>query len=162
MSAISYMQRRRSGIYEFRRRLPSSLAGRQAPKHVRDAFPELVNAETGRFKLEVVRSLGETDVKAAKRKDHREALKFQELFDGAEHALSQGDLGKAGLSQSDLREIGQEVFAGLLAEDEGEREEGDERRHLQTPDERAQWPDLMRVDPAGRGMLKDHFMLYAG
>lgn len=34
MAALSYMQRRRSGIYEFRRRLPQALAGiRRIPLH---------------------------------------------------------------------------------------------------------------------------------
>jgi hypothetical protein len=36
MAALSYMQRRASGTYEFRKRLPESLAGKPAPSHIRD------------------------------------------------------------------------------------------------------------------------------
>ncbi len=43
--AMTYMQRRRSGIYEFRKRLPESMAGKPAPAHIRDAYPDLVNAK---------------------------------------------------------------------------------------------------------------------
>ena len=72
MAALSYMQRRKSGTYEFRRRLPEALAGRPAPAHMHDVFPELINAKTIRFKREVVRSLSTKDLKEAKRRDHRE------------------------------------------------------------------------------------------
>lgn len=76
MVALSYMQRRSSGTYEFRRRLPEALAGKQAPTHMRDAFDELINPKTGCFKREVVRSLKTTNFKEAKRRDHWEALCF--------------------------------------------------------------------------------------
>ncbi|WP_425905900.1 hypothetical protein [Nitrobacter sp. TKz-YC02] len=46
MAALSYMQRRASGIYEFRKRLPEALAGKPVPFHMRDDFPDLVNAKT--------------------------------------------------------------------------------------------------------------------
>ncbi len=39
MAALSYMQRRASGTYEFRKRLPEALAGKPVPSHMRDAFP---------------------------------------------------------------------------------------------------------------------------
>jgi hypothetical protein len=66
MSVLSYMQRRASGTYEFRRSFPKSLAGKQAPTHMREAFRELINDETGCFKRELVRSLNTKDVKEAK------------------------------------------------------------------------------------------------
>jgi hypothetical protein len=47
------MQRRKSGIYEFRKMLPRSLAGRNAPMHVRDTLRELINIHTGCFKREL-------------------------------------------------------------------------------------------------------------
>src|SRR5262249_21587983 len=54
-----------------------------------------------------------------------------------------------------------DVFAGLLADDEAERMEGDDRRHLQTPEERAQWPDLVKVPPATQmGMSVEHWHVY--
>jgi hypothetical protein len=61
MAGLSYMQRRSSGVYEFRKRLPIELAGRLAPDHLRLAYPELVNSRTGCFKGEIVRSLGTND-----------------------------------------------------------------------------------------------------
>jgi hypothetical protein len=54
MAALSYMQRRASGTYEFRRRLPEALAGRPVPSHMREGFADLINVKTGRFKRELV------------------------------------------------------------------------------------------------------------
>jgi hypothetical protein len=87
MAALSYMQRRRSAIYEFRRRLPQELAGKPVRAHIREGFPDLINAKTGRFKREFVRSLDTKEVRQAKTKDHREALKFAQLVDDAVAAL---------------------------------------------------------------------------
>ena len=53
MAALSYMQRRKSGIYEFRKRLPESLAGKPAPSHMRKDFSDLINPKTGHFKREL-------------------------------------------------------------------------------------------------------------
>ncbi len=49
MAALSYMQRRASGVYEFRKRLPEALAGKPVPSHMRDVFPDLVNPKTRCF-----------------------------------------------------------------------------------------------------------------
>ena len=54
---MSYIQRRRSGVYEFRKRLPQVLAGKPVPSHMRGRFPDLINASTGLFKNEFVQSL---------------------------------------------------------------------------------------------------------
>jgi hypothetical protein len=83
MAALSYMQRRVSGIYEFRKRLPEALAGKPVPSHMRDDFPDLVNPKTHCFKRELVRSLATNDLKEAKRRDHQAALKATQLFDAA-------------------------------------------------------------------------------
>jgi integrase len=79
MSALTYMQRRSSGTYEFRKRLPESLAGKPVPRHMREPFAELVNVSTGRFKRELVRSLETKDDKKAKRQNHRVALQVSEI-----------------------------------------------------------------------------------
>ena len=50
-------------------------------------------------------------------------------------------------------EIEAEVLAGILAADELERLELDPRQQFQTPEERAQWPDLVKLKP--RGMADD-------
>jgi len=52
------------------------LAGKHAPAHMREAFGDLINAMTGCFKRELVRSLQTKDVKHAKRRDHQEALEL--------------------------------------------------------------------------------------
>jgi uncharacterized protein DUF6538 len=88
MAALSYMQRRASGTYEFRKRLPEALAGKPVPAHMRDAFPDLINPKTHCFKRELVRSLATKELKEAKRRDHHEALKATQLFDAAVKALT--------------------------------------------------------------------------
>jgi hypothetical protein len=49
----------------------------------------------------------------------------------------------------------------LLAEDEAGRTEGDDRRHLQTSQQRAAWPDLTAVPPSTQmRMSADHAHVY--
>ncbi len=169
MAALSYMQRRASGTYEFRRRLPEALAGRPAPARMRTAFGDLINPKTGCFKRELVRSLGTKEVREAKRLDHREALKAGRLFEDAVLALQSGGTIRQ-LSDADLRAIEADVLADLLAADDAEREEGDDRRHLQRPADRALWPLLEPPVPqamakvlplsSAKGMATDHFLAY--
>ena len=53
------------------------------------------------------------------------------------------------------------MFAELLDADEAERLEGDDRRHLQTPEDRADWTDLRLVPSSAQlGMSSDHFHAY--
>ena len=160
MAALSYMQRRSSGTYEFRKRLPESLAGKPAPDRMRAHYSDLINPKTGLFKRELVRTLETKDAKEAKRLNHLAALKATRLFDDAIHALHP-EVAPEQTLQIDLNELGKAVFAGLLKTDEAERIEGDDRRHLQTPEDRVKWPDLVSVPPSTQiGMLPDHFMLY--
>jgi len=160
MAALSYMQRRASGTYEFRKRLPEALAGKPAPSHMRDAFPDLINPKTQCFKREIVRSLATKELKQAKRRDHQEALKAARLFDAAVEALTPPAIAALPVD-IDLKQLGDEVFAVLLAEDEAERTEGDDRRHLQTSQQRTAWPDLIAVPPSTQmGMSADHAYVY--
>jgi len=160
MAALSYMQRRASGTYEFRKRLPEALAGKPVPAHMREAFPDLINSKTHCFKRELVRSLATKELKEAKRRDHQEALKASELFDAAMTALTPPAVAAEPMVP-DFKRLGDEVFAELLADDEAERMEGDDRRHLQTPEERAQWPNLVNVPPSSQiGMSPDHAHAY--
>jgi len=55
MATLSYMQRRVSGTYEFRRRLPEVLAGRPASAQMGEMFRDLINPKTDRFNSELVR-----------------------------------------------------------------------------------------------------------
>ena len=130
------------------------------PSHLRGAFPDLVNPKTHRFKRELVRSLATKELKEAKRRDHQAALKATQLFDAAVKALVPPTVAVQPVAL-DLKQLADDVFAGLLADDEAERMEGDDRRHLQTPEERAQWPDLVAVPPATQmGMSPDHAHVY--
>lgn len=173
MAALSYMQRRVSGTYEFRKRLPEALAGREAPAHMREAFAELINAKSGSFKRELVRSLQTKDLKQAKRRDHQEALRATHLFEQAVRALTREAARSDGVSESDLQEIGEEVYAELLGTDATEREDGDDRRRLQTIEDRERWSDIGEAvpvipgipmaiahDPNAKGMARDHFHAY--
>lgn len=172
MARISYMQRRRSGMYEFRKRLPIELAGQSAPAHVKAAYPELVNPKTGRFKSELVRSLGTNDEKAAIRADLRHANEVQGQLDAAVAAMKAANVPMLhppaavlrrtwSLGEGDLAAIEAETAAELLARDEEERTEGDDRRRLQSREERAQWPDLVPIaEPWQKGMAEDHAHVY--
>jgi hypothetical protein len=44
---MSNVQRRRSGIYECRVRLPKNIAGKLAPVAIRQQFSDLINPKTG-------------------------------------------------------------------------------------------------------------------
>ncbi len=48
-----------SGIYQFRKRLPKEFAGQVAPDHIKRHLSELIDADTGCFKRELVVSLGQ-------------------------------------------------------------------------------------------------------
>jgi hypothetical protein len=114
MSALTYMQRRKSGTYEFRERLPKALAGKPVPPHMREAFAELVNLATGCFKRELVRSLHTKDLLTGKRRDHREALRVMPLFEAACEAMAAGGPAEFTFTEADLQDIEDEVFASLL------------------------------------------------
>ncbi|MGO8094665.1 DUF6538 domain-containing protein [Rhizobium leguminosarum] len=80
MAGLSYMQRRTSGIYEFRKRLPQELAGKPVQQNLPTTFSELVKPTTKLFKRELTISLQTTDFNSARRKDMREALRVIDLF----------------------------------------------------------------------------------
>lgn len=145
------MQRRTSGIYEFRKRLPQELAGKPAPENLPSSLLELVNPVTGHFKRELTVSLATKEYADAKRRDIREARRAMDLMDDAvrfvQGAVSHVELGVAS-SLPVPGEIEADIISALLKEDEAFREDGDARKHLQTPEERAQWPDLL--DPTGK------------
>jgi len=130
MVALTYMQRRASGTYEFRRRLPESLAGRPVPAHMGYGFDDLINSKTHCFKRELVRSLGTKDSKEAKKRDHNAALEATQLFDRALEALEPPTVPVQSPPLVDLTELEEQVYADLLQSDEQERQQGDDRRFL--------------------------------
>jgi integrase len=173
MAALSYMQRRRSGIYEFRRRLPQVLAGKRVPAHMNGAFLDLINAKTGCFKREFVRSLDTKEVRQAKTLDHREALKFARLVDDAVEALEPSPMPPTPAGIVDASEIGEALYRKLLADDESERVMGDDRRRIELVEYRhdagkevviaraSKWPDLIDLPPSSSfGMQEDHAAVY--
>jgi hypothetical protein len=95
-SGITFMQRRKgSGIYEFRKRLPSGLAGRPAPAWLK-THPDLailINPQSGHFKRELTGSLGTNDSKLDRRRDLAEAKKAHDLFDLAADMMASGGVG---------------------------------------------------------------------
>lgn len=158
MAALSYMQRRTSGIYEFRKRLPQELAAKPVPPHLRAKLSELVNPATSLFKRELTVSLKTADYQLAKRLDLREAVRVNDLLALAMRLLKGGPEAEGGGGNGSVspQEIEADIIAGLLRADEEEREEGDPRRHLQTPEERAAWPDLVPPGFGTKGMAEGH------
>ena len=160
--AITYMQRRRSGVYEFRRMLPRSLAGKPMPAYARRELAELLNPATDCFKRELTVSLRTNEAREAKRRDFKEGARVGDLFASAERIIANGKPTPANNGAAiDLVELRSNVLAGLLAADAAEREEGDDRRRLQTREERARWPDLVAVpDASAKGMAVEHLDAY--
>lgn len=172
MALMSYVQRRRSGVYEFRKRLPQALAGRDVPGHMRSGFPDLINSSTGKFKTEFVQSLDTKEAARAKKQAHRIALKFMAMVEEAEAAISNPPMSH-GPAAIDAKEVGEAVYRRLLEDDEAERLMGDDRRRAALTeydkeqgregvvDRAAKWPDLEPLRPAsGFGMQVDHAIVY--
>lgn len=160
MGRLNFMQRRKSGRYEFRQRLPQSLAGRVAPPAARAAVPELINPTNGMFKREVVQSLKTADYATAKRLNHKAALRFGSMFALAAQLLDEAapkpPAPAISVGLPDPAEIEQDFLRKILEADEEEREQGDPRRHLQTKAERSQWPDLADARIGKLGMAAGH------
>lgn len=142
--------------------LPRSLAGKPAPDFTRGPLAELINSTTGCFKRELTVSLRTSDLRTAKRLDMREGTRVGELFELAEKLIATGPTQSrlATGETIDFQELQAATLAELLAKDDAERE-GDDRRHLQTAEERAQWPDLADVPTASaKHMMDDHYLVY--
>lgn len=141
--------------------LPKALAGKPAPGFVHGAFAELINPKTGCFKRELTVSLRTADPQLAKRRDFREAVRVAELIAGVESALAQGpDARESTPATLNISELEALVLSELLQRDEEERR-GDDRRRLQTQEERSQWPDLVPLAGAkAQHMEEDHFLAY--
>ena len=159
MALMSYVQRRRSGVYEFRKRLPQALAGKDVPPHIRAGFPDLVNAATGKFKHEFVQSLQTKEAAGAKRQAHRIALRLTARIDEASQAIAVPPTPTSAKTVN-AKEVGEAVYRRLLADDETERLLGDDRRLIGL-DRAELWPDLEPLRPAsGFGMQIDHAAVY--
>ncbi len=156
MGRLSFMQRRRSGIYEFRQRLPQQIAGKHAPTTALALTSELINPQTGNFKREITKSLGTSDYAKAKRLNLKEAQRVSSLFALA-LSLADGSLEANSLqltSSLDLAEIELDAMRVELEADEAARRQGDARKQLQTPEERAVLPLLENINLASKWGLE--------
>jgi hypothetical protein len=140
--------------------LPRSLAGKPAPDHAREDLAELINPKTGCFKRELTVSLRTSDTREGKRRDLREAARVGDLFKLAEKLIAQDPSAVASMREGlDLEELQATVMVELLGTDELEREEGDERRYMQSAEERSQSNLLTPIRHGDvRGMEEDHFI----
>ena len=85
MARMKYVQRR-ANRFEFR----FHLAGKPIPPLWPEALAPFVNAHTGRFKIELIRSLQTADAKAAERKVLGHIAEAHALVDQARTFLRQG------------------------------------------------------------------------
>ena len=89
MGRMKYVQRR-ANRYEFRFPLPDDLAGKPLPEPWPETLAPFVNARTGRFKTELIRSLQTTDGRAADRRALTHIAEAQALVDHARRVLRDG------------------------------------------------------------------------
>jgi len=114
-------------------------------------------------KANFIRSLGTKEPAKAKVNASRLQRDCMLALQSAERAMSgQPSVAphRLGNSLPTGDEIEQYVILQMLAEDEAAREHGDDRRYLQTPEERSAWPDLTPVAFGSKGMAEDmHYAL---
>ncbi len=150
MALMTYTTRDRHGTYYFRRIIPPAL---------RPFMPYPLTGKTewkaslgtklsSEAKIAFSRCYANctADFEAAKRLKRGEVPATRPILSGA-------------ISPDDIE---RDVLAELLAEDDTARSDGDARKHLQTPEERAQWPDLVPVEFGRKGMLEELYHVYGG
>jgi integrase len=145
MSLMTYLLKDRHGTYYFRRVIPAALKPFMSP-------PWTGNAN---FK----RSLGTKKPSVAKIEASKALRDCTIAFQSAERVMRGEPVRAAPLDDPvslSLEDIEADTVAEVLVADEAEREEGDDRRYLQTADERAQWPDLVPVAFGRKGMTEEH------
>ncbi|WP_165498387.1 DUF6538 domain-containing protein [Siculibacillus lacustris] len=157
---MSGIQRRRSGVYEYRVMVPKALAKKPAPDHLHSRFSDLINAKTGCFKGEVARSLHTSDPLEAKKRGRRVGVELHELTEAAVKAFRLPEVitPAPAIPREEITEIAAEIQAEWLAWDEEQREGGDDRRFSSTAEERqSRFPDVLSLQfgPDDGGMELD-------
>lgn len=149
MALMTYLLRDRHGTYYFRRVIPPELrpfmpAPWQGKANWKRSLKTKLPADA---KVQAARALAEctADFQAAERGRRGEPVSIRDAVV---------------LDAAMLAEIEAETLRELLARDAEERSEGDDRRHLQTPEERKAWPDLVPVAFGRKGMAEDHHVAY--
>lgn len=149
MALMTYLLRDRHGTYYFRRVIPPELRPfMPAPwlgkanwkRSLKTKLPADAKVRASRMLAECT-----ADFQAGERRRRGEPVSTRDAVI---------------LDASMLTEIETDTFRELLARDAEERSEGDDRRHLQTPQEREAWPDLVPVSFGRKGMAEDHHVAY--
>lgn len=121
MGRMKFLQRR-AGRYEFRFPLPDDLAGKPTPQPWPDALTALVNARTGRFKTELIRSLQTNDRPTAERKILIHIAELHRLVDQARQLIRGGP--RATISADQIVALARDHEIHLLGTDEAIRTKG--------------------------------------
>jgi integrase len=151
MALMTYLLKDRHGTYYFRRVIPPAL---------RTLMPAPWTGKAN-FKL----TLGTKEPSEAKVRASNALRECIIAFQHAERAQRGERINDQAAHSSapiPIEDIEAEVIADVLAADEAEREQGDDRRYSQTAERRKQWPDLIEVDFGGKGMAEDHAFAYGG
>lgn len=149
MALMSYLIRDKHGTYYFRRIISPSLRPFMPPPWA--------------GKREWKRSLRTKDPAAAKRAASHLLRDCMADFELAERAKRGEAVAQRPIVAASPDDIERDVLSALLAGDEGVRRgEADGRKHHQTPEERAQWPDLEPIKFASRSMERDQLAAYRG
>ncbi|WP_407522688.1 site-specific integrase [Methylobacterium oryzisoli] len=118
---MKYVQRR-ANRFEFRFPLPDDLTGKPVPAPWPEALSPLVNAQTGRFKTELIRSLQTNDGRTAERKALVHIAEAHALVDHARRFLRDGP--PAGISPDQIAALVREHEIEILTGDEAVRTQG--------------------------------------
>ena len=151
MALMTYLLKDRHGTYYFRRVIPPDLR----------PFMPLPWQHKANFK----RSLGTKRPAVAKIEASKALRECTIAFQSALRA-KRGMPAEAEAKLADnphpiaIADIEFDVIAEVLAADEVEREQGDDRRRLQTQEQRANWPDLVPLNLGLVGMEEDHAHAY--
>ena len=149
MALMSYLSKDRNGVYQFRRVIPAGL---------RPFMPA-----QWRGKANWKRTL-RTKAPAVAKIEASKALRDCTIaFQSAERAMRGEAVAIASQQAPEALstvDIENDTIADMLADDDRERDIGDDRKYLQTPDERKQWPDLAPVAFGRKGMAIDHAHVY--
>lgn len=121
MGRMKFVQRR-AGRYEFRFPLPDDLAGKPVPHFCPDTLAPLVNARTGRFKTELIRSLQTNDGPTADRRVLTHIAEVHGLVDLARRFFRDGP--PAGVSPDQIAVMARDHEIRLLDRDEKTRAKG--------------------------------------
>jgi integrase len=149
MALMTYLLKDRHGTYYFRRVVPPALrAFMPAPWRGKANFKQsLGTKKPSAAKIEASKALRECTVAFQTAVRARDGIPADAKVVAEAHPIT-------------ITDIESDVIAEVLAADDAEREDGDDRRRLQTTDERAEWPDLVSVSFDRKGMEEDHAYAY--